>query len=526
MEECLSSEMRQWNVFSGRELAKRIKEPLMSYSRADSYWNATASSSNFPKLSEPLHVDVAIVGGGIVGITTARMLKDKGLTVAVVEARKVGRQVTGKSTAKVTTQHSLRYKTLKSKFGEERAQLYAEAQEVGIREIERLIREYQIDCDFETKAAFVYTCQENLISELEKELEVAKSLGLPASLVEETGLPFQVEAALRFDGQAQFHPTKYVSSLAETIPGEGCHVFEQSRVTDWTPNHIETEHGSVSARNVVMATHLPLGQVGFYYAEVSPYAEPVIAAPIGRTADGMYLSVEEPTHSFRTHTRGDTVFGVATGPSFKPGDTKKQQECFGEIERWLTSTFDAGPVQYRWVNEDYGSMDSMPFIGWSSSSNDRYLVATGFGAWGISNGTAAGIILADLAVGLENRWVKAFDATRIKPIAGGPKFIAENLGVASHLIGGYLSRYPKSFDALALGEAAIVQIDGKNLAAFRDEKGKIHAVSAVCSHMGCLVGWNENDRTWDCSCHGSRFGLDGDVLHGPATRPLGFEITG
>jgi glycine/D-amino acid oxidase-like deaminating enzyme/nitrite reductase/ring-hydroxylating ferredoxin subunit len=498
----------------------------MSNSQERSYWNATASHSKFPELATTLHVDVAIIGGGIVGVTTARMLKDKGLTVAVVEARKVGRQVTGKSTAKVTAQHSLRYKTLKSKFGEERTQLYADAQKVAIREIERLIREYQIDCDFETKAAFVYTCQEELIAGLEKEFEVAKSLGLPASLVEDTGLPFQVRAALRYDGQAQFHPTKYVASLANTVPGDGCHVFEQSRVVKWEPSRIETDHGSVNARHVVMATHLPLGQVGFYYAEVHPHAEPVIAAPIGRNADGMYLSVEKPVHSFRTHTQEGSVFGIATGPSFKPGDTETERECFKEIEGWLTETFDAGPIQYRWVNEDYGSMDSMPFVGWSSSSDDRYLVATGFGAWGISNGTAAGIILADLAAGAENRWIKAFDATRIKPIAGGPKFLAENLGIASHLIGGYLSRYPKSFDALAPGQASIVKIDGENLAAFRDDEGKIHVVSAVCSHMGCLVGWNENDRTWDCPCHGSRFELDGTVLHGPATRPLGFEITG
>ena len=498
----------------------------MSHSLARSYWNATVSASTFPKLSDPLDVDVAIIGGGIVGITTARMLKDKGLTVAVIEARRVGRQVTGKSTAKVTTQHALRYKTLKSKFGQERTQLYADANEAAMREIERLIREYQIDCDFETKAAFVYTCQEKLVDELKDEAEVAKSLGLPASVVEEIGLPFEVRAALRFDGQAQFHPTKYVASLAATIPGDGCHVFEHSRVVSWEPTRIETEQGSVNARHVVMATHLPLGQVGFYYAEVHPHAEPVIAAPIGRGADGMYLSVEQPVHSFRTHTRDGSTFGIATGPSFKPGDTDKERESFDEIERWLTETFDAGPIAYRWVNEDYGSMDSMPFVGWSSSSDDRYLVATGFGAWGISNGTAAGIILADLAAGETNPWLEAFDATRIKPIAGGPRFLAENLGVASHLIGGYLSRHPKSFDALAPGQALILKIDGRNLAAFRDEKGNVHAVSAVCSHMGCLVGWNENDRTWDCPCHGSRFELDGTVLHGPAIRPLGSEITG
>jgi Rieske Fe-S protein len=271
---------------------------------------------------------------------------------------------------------------------------------------------------------------------------------------------------------------------------------------------------------------LPLGQIGFYYAQVHPHAEAVVAAPIGRVLDGMYLSVEQPTHSIRTHTHEGQVFAIATGPSFKPGSTERERDGFEEIVRWLTDNFDAGPIAYRWVNEDYGSMDDMPFIGWSSSKGDRYLVATGFGAWGISNGTAAGMILADLAAGEHNPWLEAFDATRLKPIAGGPKFIAENIGIAAHLIGGYLSRKQKSFDALAPGQASVLKIDGANIAAFKDEQGNVHAVSAVCSHMGCLVGWNENDRTWDCPCHGSRFELDGEVLHGPATKPLGSKTTG
>jgi glycine/D-amino acid oxidase-like deaminating enzyme/nitrite reductase/ring-hydroxylating ferredoxin subunit len=487
---------------------------------ARSYWNATAAIPDFPKLKGSVSVDVTVIGGGIVGITTARALKDLGMTVAVVEARRVGRQVTGKSTAKVTSQHRLIYRKLKRKFGEQRARLYAEAQETAIRKIGSLVSQYGIGCDWEQKAAYVYTCDDDCLGEIEEEVDVARSFGLPASLVSDTGLPFEVRAAIRFDGQAQFHPTKYVAGLASTIPGDGCHVFERSRVTDWDPTRVETEHGSVKARYVVMATHLPLGQVGGFYAQAHPHAEPVVVAPLGRVPDGMYIRAERPTHSIRTHRRNGEIFGIAAGPSFKPGDTEEERKSFEEIERWLLERFDAGPVAYRWVNEDYSSIDSMPFVGWSSSSGDRYLVATGFGAWGISNGTAAGMILADLAAGKDNRWLEIFDATRVKPIAGGAKFVAENLGVATHLAGGYLSRKPSSFEALSPGQAAILKIDGKHVAAFRDERGQLHAVSAKCSHMGCLVGWNENDRTWDCACHGSRFELDGQVLHGPATQPL------
>jgi glycine/D-amino acid oxidase-like deaminating enzyme/nitrite reductase/ring-hydroxylating ferredoxin subunit len=492
------------------------------------YWNDTAGEGPaFPRLEGDLEVDVAIIGGGIVGVTSARLLKDRGLKVALVEARRVGRQVTGKSTAKMSSQHGILYQTLEHKFGEDKARLYAEAQEAGIREIQRLASQHGIDADIEPMPAFVYTNDESYVSQIEKEVEVAKRLGLPAGLTRDTGLPFDVLQAMRWDDQAQFHPTKYVAGLAATIPGEGCQVFENSRAVDYAPDRVATDAGTIRARHVVMATHLPLGQVGLYYATNAPMAEPVVAAPIGRALPGMYKNAEQPGHSIRTHRRADgRVYAIVAGNHYKPGETADEQKYIAEIERWLTGHFDAGPIEYRWINEDYSAIDSAPFIGWSSSIGHAYLVATGFAAWGISNGTAAAMIIADLATGKENAWLDMFDATRVKPVAGGPKFVKANAEVAAHLVGGYLSPKPKSLDELKPGDAAVMKIDGDNVAAFRDEQGKVHAVSAVCTHMGCLVGWNSTDRTWDCPCHGSRFELSGEVIHGPATAPLGAKITG
>jgi glycine/D-amino acid oxidase-like deaminating enzyme/nitrite reductase/ring-hydroxylating ferredoxin subunit len=492
-----------------------------------SYWNATASAPDFPALSGDLEVDVAIIGGGIVGVTAARLLKDRGQSVAVVEARRVGRQVTGKSTAKISSQHGLRYQTLERKFGADKARLYAEAQQAGVRRIIELARQYGIDADIEPMPAYVYTNDESYVEPIEKEVEVARRLGLPASLTRDTGLPFDVLAAMRWDGQAQFHPTKYVAGLAATIPGDGCHVFENSRAIDYEPTRVVTDRGAVAARHVVMATNLPLGQVGMYYAMNYPMAEPVIAARIRRVPPGMYKNAEQPGHSIRTHRDvGGEVYGIVAGNHFKPGHPDDEQKYMADIERWLTEHFDAGPIEYRWINEDYSSMDSGPFVGWSSSLGDGYLVATGFGAWGISNGTAAAMIIADLATGQENPWLDMFDATRIKPVAGAGEFLKENAEVAAHLVSGYLSRKPESYDELAPGDAAIMKIDGANVAAFRDESGKLHSVSAVCTHMGCILGWNATDRTWDCPCHGSRFELSGEVIHGPAIKALGATITG
>ena len=485
------------------------------------YWQQTCSPQEFPRLDGELSVDVAIVGGGIVGVSAARALKDRGLTCAIVEARRVGQGVSGKATAKVTSQHGLAYTRIEKKFGEDKARLYADAQQAGLRSIDELVRRFDLDADFERKPAFVYTREKGNVGKLEDEAKLAAKLGLPASLTRETGLPYDVLAAMRWDDQAQFHPIKYGAGLAATIPGDGCHVFENSRVIDWEPTEVATSKGKVRARHVLMATNLPLGMTGGYFATNYPMAEPVIAAPFDGDLPGYYINAEQPGHSIRLHRHDGRTYAVCAGPHSKPGDTADIAKTFADLEQWLTESFGIGPVEYRWVNEDYSPMDSAPFIGWSSDDEkDRYLVATGFAAWGFTNGAAAGMLIADLVEGRDNPWTALFDATRVKPVAGAKDFAKENAKVAGHLVGGYLSPKSSSVADLAKGEAAILKIDGDEVAAFRDEDGRVHAVSAVCTHMGCILGWNGTDRTWDCPCHGSRFELDGTVLAGPAVLPL------
>jgi len=487
-----------------------------------SYWNATAPESAFPALAGEIEADVAIVGGGIVGVTTARLLKDRGLKVALVEALRVGEEVTGKSTAKITSQHNVVYQTIAKAFGEDGARLYADANEAGLQTIRALTGSYRLDCSFQPKPAFTYTNDEAEVENIEKEVELALRLGLPAALTRDTGLPFDVLAAMRWEDQAQFHPIRYVKGLALTIPGEGSHVFERSRVIDWDPHRIATDAGTVHARHVVMATHLPLGQIGLFHIENHAHMHPVIMgrAEAGRVPDGMYISVEQPKRSMRGHRDEDGQdWMIFTGPTFDHGDVTRERESFAELESFARDNFGVA-ADYRWTNEDYRPVDHAPFVGWSSSLRDGYLVATGFNGWGITNGTAAAIMIADLIQERNNPWLKLFDATRIKPIAGAKDFAAGNAATAAHLVGGWLARKPHSFDDLGAGEAAILKIDGHNVAGFRDEQGALHAVSAVCTHMGCIVGWNETDRSWDCPCHGSRFALDGSIIHGPAVKPL------
>lgn len=486
------------------------------------YWIETASPPIFPTLSGKIAVDVAVVGGGLVGAVAARLLKDQGLSVALIEGARFGQGVTGRSTAKITSQHNLKYSKLKGKFGIDGARTYAEANEAGLRQLLAIAGEHGIDADIEAKSAYTYTLRDEHVGEIEEEVNLATSLGLPASLTTETGLPFAVRAAMKWDNQAQFHPVKFVAGLAATILGGNCHAFENSRVTDWDDERVATTAGTVRARQVIMATHLPLGQVGAYYAQTVPHMHAVIAGPAGPAPvpEGIYINVEQPRHSLRSHcAAGGQTHLVLTGPGFKPGHADDERNAFAEIERFAREHFGVSAA-YRWTNEDYTPVDGRPFVGWSSRRAGGLLVATGFDAWGISCGVAAAMMLADLVAGRDNPWLSLFDANRLDIVHGAAPAAKAGVEVAAHLIGGYLLRRPGDADWLAPKQAAVIKTEGKTLAAYRADSGELHLVSAACSHMGCIVGWNETDRTWDCPCHGSRFAPDGAVLHGPATKPL------
>lgn len=491
-----------------------------------SYWIDTTPRTDYPALSGDVSADVAVLGGGLVGLTAAVLLKRLGKTVAVVEMNRIAEGVTGHTTAKVTSQHQLIYDKLIKDHGEEKAGLYAEASEVAIARIESFINEKGIDCDFRRLPAYVYTEDENVLGELKAEVAAAQRVGLPASFVMEAPLPFPVEGAVRFEAQAQFHVRKYLLPLAEEMPGGGSHIFENTRALDVKEEgarcRVQTDRGSVIAKDVIIATHIPFIFKGGFWGKSYPQREYGIAARIEQTvaSEGISISAGSPTRSVRTASRNGETALIVVGEAHKAGEEPDTEQRYRNLEGWARERFGVKEFENRWSTQDYFSFDGLPYVGRIGLGSEHVYVATAFGSWGMTNGTAAAMLLSDLIVGRDNRWASLYESTRVVPFATGHLY-REGLEEAVHFFKDRVtgSEAGEIADA-APGEGKIVGRPGAQKAVYRDLEGNVHAVSARCTHLGCIVRWNPAEKSWDCPCHGSRFSVDGRVLHGPAVRDL------
>lgn len=493
---------------------KNFKKPPQSY------WMASTPKTEYPILDKDIKVDIAIIGGGIVGISTAYMLNKEGLKVAVIEADRILQGTTGHTTAKVTSQHGLIYNKIKSQMSEELAKQYADANETAIRTIEKIIKENNIDCDFESQSAYVYTLQDGYVDKISDEVEVASSLGIKADYIEEIPLPFKIKAAIRFDDQAQFHPRKCLLPLTEIFTRDGGHIFEQSRVVNIEEDGayaVITDQGRrITAEKVIIASHYPCyNKHGLYFARLWTERSYVLAIKAKeKYPGGMYITAEEPGRSLRSQMsdRGELI--IVGGEHHKTGQGEDTIKHYEALVDFANETFTVENIPYRWSTQDCMTLDGLPYVGHFTSNTPNMYIATGYGKWGMTNSIASAMILKDLITKGESPWQDVYNPSRQTIIASAKNFVVENLNVAQQLINGKIAPPPDNVD-LKPGEGKIIKANGQRTGAYRDEQGTLHLVNTTCTHMGCELNWNSAEKSWDCPCHGSRFSYEGEIIEGP-----------
>ena len=469
---------------------------------------------------------MAVIGGGIVGITTALLLTEAGVRVVVLEADRLVHGMTGHTTAKVTSQHGLIYDCLRSRFGLDGARTYGDANETALAWIAERVERDGIECDFRRRTAYVYAASPSERSQLESEAEAAAAAGLPARMTDTVPLPFAVHGALRFDDQAEFHVRRYLLALVDALPAGGCRIFEHTRAVEvdshQQPAVVKTAGGRVIADQVVVATHYPFLDRSLAFARVHPERSYAIGCRIaGSPPDGMLISAGSPTRSVRAVPVDGEELLLVGGEGHRTGTGGDTEQRYGRLEHFAREHWDVRSIDYRWSAQDNTTIDELPYVGRLSPREDRVFMATGFAKWGMTGGTAAALLLTDLLQGHESPAASLFDPNRLTLRASAPRLVKENVKAGLRFVGDRLTKPGRrSAEDLRPGEGDIARLNGERVAAYRDEDGTLHAVSPTCTHLGCQVNFNAAERTWDCPCHGSRFAPDGRVLQGPAVHGL------
>lgn len=483
----------------------------------------------FGALEGAREVDLVVVGGGVTGATMALMLKRRGHKVALVEADHVGAGETGRSTAHLTSVLDCRFATLLSRFGRTGATMAVNSHAAAIDWIEQTVQELAIDCGFARVSGHLYAEKGDRHGAeiIAKEVEAAGTLGVSAVLRDSMPLPLPVEKVLAFPHQAQLDPMAYLRGLYRALaePGAGvCEIYDATRVTaveDGEPCQVHTEHGTIFCRAVAIAAHVPVVNRVLLHTKLEPMRTYVIARPIAAAANlGLFWDTASPYHYWRAARVADETLLLLGGADHDVGEPRRAREGFQALEQYADDRLGHMPVRYRWSGQVIEPVDGLAFIGRNALSN-RVFVATGFSGNGITGGTLAAQIFAGEVEGNRHPAAEVFVATRLHPVASMRGFVRHNARAAKHLL--FDRRHVSSIDevaCLAPNTGRVLNVDGEALAVYRESTGKLRAVSAVCTHLGCLVAWNGTERSWDCPCHGSRFAPDGTVVHGPAVEAL------
>ena len=443
----------------------------------------------------------------------------------MLEAGRIASAVTGHTTGRLSAAHPWIYRPLRERLGAEAARLYARSRQEAVDHVEATAGKLGIECQLERRPSHVFVLDDSQADGLRAETEAVRDAGLEAAFVTDTDLPFPVAGALRVEHQIQFHPRRYLVGLADATRADGGRVHERTRVVDiedGAPCVLRTEHGAtVRAREVVVATLAPVFERLRLSTRLTAVRELVVAAPIPAERDpgGMYITRELNTRSVRTAPLpGGGRLLLITGEAFAPGEGGVAAR-YERLIDWARACFGATEITHRWSAQDTETTDTLPWIG-RMPGTDHVYVATGYARSGMSHGVMTGRLLADLLTGRTPPWAGLYDPGRVHPVHEAPATARTLGGIAGHYAGDRISAWKGSVEDLPAGSGDVMTVGGRPCVVYRDEDGTVTAVSATCPHRGCLVAFNDTERTWECPCHGSRFAVDGTLLDGPANRPL------
>ncbi len=471
----------------------------------NSVWSDTVEFEERPCLTSDISAEAAILGGGMSGILTALLLKERGIEAVVIEAQRIGSGQTKGTTAKITAQHDLIYDRLIKDMGYRHAKQYADFNLRAIDEFRRIIKDYEINCHFEEAPAYLYT--EKNAGILQQECDAALSLGIDACFTTETMLPLTVSGALRFNNQAIFHPLEFLKGASRNLT-----VYEHTRALQVEGNRIITDRGTVLAKHIIFATHFPFINVpGYYFVKLHQGRSYVIALENAAKLDGAYLGIDDDGLSFRQF--GDiTLLG---GGGHRTGENS----IGGKYQLLRTSAQKYWPQSTEithWSAQDCMTPDGVPYIGRYSRSRPNWYVCTGYGKWGMTSSMVAAMLISSKITGETDPSETIFSPRR-QTTSPAAKAVLKNGLHAVEGLGKEIFKIPNiDVGAIPCGHGGVVEHEGTKYGVYREDSGQTFFVDIRCPHMGCMLEWNPDENSWDCPCHGSRFDYRGKLLDNPA----------
>ena len=512
------------NIQKARAATKRMERDGAN----NSLWqgNVTAESPQPVTAPPPQVFDALIVGAGITGLTTALLLQKEGRKCIVADAHSPGYGTTGGTTAHINTFADTTFGEVENDFGQEEARQFAGAIAESVALIHKMVETYRIDCDFEWKQAYVYAETDGEIKQLDDLYESALRAGVAVEPAPDAPAPLPFQKAVVFEKQAQFHPLKYILGLQKAFIDLGGVLVENTlidQIDSGDDYHTARSGGrEIKAKSVVYATHIPPGGVNVLHFRNAPYRSYVIAATLKEDAypNALIYDMQDPYHYFRTHTIDGQKHLIAGGHDHKTGHGDPVQ-AFTDLIDYTRKCYPVDEIATQWSAQYYVPADGLPYIGQLPGDSAGIYAATGFNGNGMILGTVSAIVLSELISEGTSPYEKLFDPGRIKPVAGFTEFVKENADVVGRFVGDRFGvEEIESLGEIAADTGKIVEYEGQKVGIYKKENGEVTIIDPVCTHAGCIVQWNDSEKSWDCPCHGARFNCQGEVLTGPARKPL------